>query len=173
MKSNKDTTPKIPGYTIKKVLGEGGMATVYLAVQETFERHVALKVLSLHLLRDKSFGQRFLREAKLVANMSHPNIIPVYDVGKVGDYHYIAMSDHGEGNNRELNGHQVGFAHFAYVTSNIDAVILRLEKAGFSIAKDGSEEPHRKNIYFTDPAGFEIEFVQYLSDIPQQRNLTT
>ena len=91
MKSNKDTTPKIPGYTIKKVLGEGGMATVYLAVQETFERHVALKVLSLHLLRDKSFGQRFLREAKLVANMSHPNIIPVYDVGKVGDYHYIAM----------------------------------------------------------------------------------
>ena len=91
MKTDKDTTPQIPGYTIKKVLGEGGMATVYLAVQETFERHVALKVLSLHLLRDKSFGQRFLREAKLVANMSHPNIIPVYDVGKVGDYHYIAM----------------------------------------------------------------------------------
>lgn len=86
------------------------------------------------------------------------------------DYQYIAMSDHGEGKNRELAGHQIGFAHFAFVTNNIDAVIERLLTAGFSIAKDGSKEPFRKNIYYVDPAGFEVEFVQYLSDLPEQRN---
>jgi len=86
------------------------------------------------------------------------------------NYQYIAMSDHGEGENRDLAGHQVGFAHFAYVTSNLAAVIARLQQAGFEIAKDGAEESHRKNIYFIDPAGFEVEFVQYLSDLPEERN---
>ena len=87
------------------------------------------------------------------------------------DYHYIALSDHGEGENRDLAGHSVGFAHFAYVTNNLDAVISRLQAAGFGIAKNGADDPFRKNIYFVDPAGFEVEFVEYLSDIPAQRNL--
>ncbi len=86
------------------------------------------------------------------------------------DQQYIALSDNGEGDNRDLEGHQVGLAHFAYVIDNLDAMIKRLSKAGFSIAKDGSSELFRKNIYFIDPAGFEIEFVEYLSDIPSERN---
>lgn len=64
----------------------------------------------------------------------------------------------------------MGFAHFAYVTNNLDAVISRLVDAGFAIAKEGAENPYRKNIYFVDPAGFEIEFVEYLSDLPTERN---
>ena len=87
------------------------------------------------------------------------------------DNHYLALSDHGEGNNRKLAGHNVGLAHFAYVTNNLDAVIARLNNAGFAIAKPGSTEPYRKNVYFVDPAGFEVEFVEYLSDIPAERNL--
>ncbi len=86
------------------------------------------------------------------------------------DYQYIAMSDHGEGENRNLDGHEVGFAHFAFVTSDMDAVIARLAKAGFPIAKDGAEEPFRRNVYFLDADGFEVEFVQYLSDLPEERN---
>jgi predicted enzyme related to lactoylglutathione lyase len=86
------------------------------------------------------------------------------------DYQYIALSDHGEGQNRDLAGHQVGFAHFAYVTHHIDGVIERLTQAGFEIAKPGADEPYRKNIYFVDPAGFEVEFVEYLSDDPKLRN---
>ena len=82
------------------------------------------------------------------------------------------MSDHGEGQNRDLAGHQVGLAHFAYVTSDLAAVIARLQQAGFKPAKDGAVNPYRKNIYFIDPAGFEVEFVQYLSDIPEERNST-
>ena len=87
------------------------------------------------------------------------------------DYHYLALSDHGEGSNRELTGHSVGFAHFAYVTKNLDEVIARLNNAGYAIAKGGADEPYRKNIYFVDPAGFEVEFIEYLSDNPAERNL--
>jgi len=86
------------------------------------------------------------------------------------DYSYIALSDNGEGENRNLSGHQVGLAHFAYVTSNLDAMIERLLQAGYEIAKDGAENNYRKNIYFEDPAGFEVEFVEYLSDVPELRN---
>lgn len=88
------------------------------------------------------------------------------------DYHYIAMSDHGEGDNRDLYGHSVGFAHFAYVTADLDALIQRLKEAGFDPEKDGAKEPWRKNIYYLDPAGFEVEFVEYLSDITEQRNFS-
>ncbi|WP_166376401.1 VOC family protein [Pseudoalteromonas sp. Z9A4] len=86
------------------------------------------------------------------------------------DTHYIAISDHGEGENRNLSGHQIGFAHFAYVTNHLNEVVIRLNKAGFGISKQGSENPFRKNVYFIDPAGFEVEFVEYLSDIPSERN---
>ena len=86
------------------------------------------------------------------------------------DYQYLAISDHGESENRDLDGYQVGLAHFAFVTSNLDDVIRRLQEAGFTIAKDGADEPWRRNIYFIDPAGFEVEFVEYLSDLPEERN---
>ncbi|NCF19618.1 MAG: VOC family protein [Haliea sp.] len=89
------------------------------------------------------------------------------------DYQYLVFSDHGEGENRNLEGHSVGLAHFAYVTNNLDALIQRLVDAGFSVAKDGAEEPWRKNIYFIDPAGFEVEFVEYLSDLPGERNASS
>lgn len=86
------------------------------------------------------------------------------------DYQYIALSDNGVGENRELTGHQVGLAHFAFVTNNLDAVIERLTQAGYPIHKNGLADRYRKNIYFLDPAGFEVEFVEYLSDIPSERN---
>ena len=84
-------SPKIPGYTILSQLGEGGMATVYLAIQESFGRKVALKAMMPKAQEDSTYGERFIREAKIVARLSHPNIVPVYDVGVAGDYHYISM----------------------------------------------------------------------------------
>ena len=86
------------------------------------------------------------------------------------DYQYLTFNDDGVDENRDLSGHQIGLAHFAYVTSNIAAVINRLTTAGFKIAKDGADNPYRKNIYYVDPAGYEIEFVEYLSDNPEERN---
>ncbi len=87
------------------------------------------------------------------------------------DYQYLALNEFGEGENRDLTGHQVGLAHFAFVVQNIDATIDRLQSAGFEIDNPGSKEPHRRNVYFIDPDGFEVEFVQYLSDLPSERNL--
>lgn len=86
------------------------------------------------------------------------------------DYQYLAFGDNGVGENRDLAGHQVGLAHFAYVTDDIAGVIARLAEAGFSIAKDGMDDEYRQNIYFLDPNGYEVEFVQYNTDIPSLRN---
>lgn len=87
----------IPGYSVKRTLGKGGMATVYLAVHEKFEREVALKVMAPALSADDGFRERFLREAKIVAKISHPNIVAVYDVNEVNGIYYIAMEYHAGG----------------------------------------------------------------------------
>ncbi|MAZ89344.1 MAG: hypothetical protein CL693_17070 [Cellvibrionaceae bacterium] len=82
---------EIPGYSIVRTLGKGGMAEVYLAIQQSFEREVALKVLAPHLTGDDTFSERFLREAKIVSRLVHPNIVTVYDVGIQGDSHFLSM----------------------------------------------------------------------------------
>ncbi|NQZ88754.1 MAG: VOC family protein [Colwellia sp.] len=86
------------------------------------------------------------------------------------DYQYLTFNDDGIGESRDLSGHQLGLAHFAFVTNNLTAMKERLAKAGFKVHKEGAEHPHRANLYFLDPNGFEVEFVQYFSDIPEQRN---
>ncbi len=81
----------IPGYRIVRLLGKGGMASVYLAIQESFGRKVALKVMNPALSADAKFGQRFLSEAKIVSQLIHPNIVTVYDVGISNGQHYLSM----------------------------------------------------------------------------------
>ncbi|MCR8922577.1 bifunctional serine/threonine-protein kinase/formylglycine-generating enzyme family protein [Dasania sp. GY-MA-18] len=81
----------IPGYRILRKIRQGGMSTVYLAVQKSVDREVAIKVMSPSLNNDPSFGSRFYREAKIVGKLSHPNIISIYDVGSYKHYNYIAM----------------------------------------------------------------------------------
>ncbi|HEY6942235.1 serine/threonine-protein kinase, partial [Dokdonella sp.] len=82
---------EISGYRILRQLGRGGMATVYLAMQESVERDVALKVMSPALLVDPNFGERFLREARIAAKLHHRHVVGIHDVGHAGDCHYIAM----------------------------------------------------------------------------------
>lgn len=82
---------EIPGYRIIRTLGKGGMASVYLAIQESFEREVALKVMSPDLSTDAAFGDRFLREARIVSRLVHPNIVTVYDVGIHDGYYFLSM----------------------------------------------------------------------------------
>ncbi len=86
------------------------------------------------------------------------------------DHQYLTFNDDGTGENRDLSGHQTGLAHFAYVTEDLKAVIDRLVTAGFEVAKVGADNRFRKNVYFIDPNGFEVEFVEYLSDLPAERN---
>ncbi|MFZ0788615.1 MAG: serine/threonine-protein kinase, partial [Chromatiaceae bacterium] len=84
--------PQIAGYTTESVLGQGGMATVYLAVQESLSRHVALKVMNQILMVDADFCRRFLNEGRLIAKLSHPNIVTVYDIGASERFHYLSMT---------------------------------------------------------------------------------
>lgn len=80
----------IPGYTVHGQLGKGGMATVYLATQESLGRKVAIKV--LHDFKETHANQRFINEARLIASIAHPRVITIYDVASLenGDY-YIVM----------------------------------------------------------------------------------
>jgi len=86
------------------------------------------------------------------------------------DYQYITLNNNGEGENRDLTGHQVGLAHFAFVTNDLKRLVQRLADAGFEIDKPGADDPHRSNVYYLDPDGYEVEFVQYFSDLPEERN---
>lgn len=87
------------------------------------------------------------------------------------DYNYLTFNDGGTGVNRDLKSNSVGMAHFAFVTTNLQQVIERLKAAGFELAKYSDTDEYRKNGYFIDPDGYEVEFVEYFSDIPAQRNL--
>jgi serine/threonine-protein kinase len=77
-------------YQIVSRLDEGGMAGVYKAVQPDANLNVALKVLQRTGQQD-TFVQRFMQEAKIVARLDHPHIVPVYGFGETGDYLYIAL----------------------------------------------------------------------------------
>ncbi|MFL1499750.1 serine/threonine-protein kinase [Pseudomonas sp. O64] len=81
----------IPGYDIEGGIGEGAMASVYLATQRSLERKVALKVMAAALAADPSFCERFLREGKTLARLSHPHTVTIHDIGNVGELYYMAM----------------------------------------------------------------------------------
>ncbi|QHF31312.1 serine/threonine-protein kinase [Pseudomonas sp. R32] len=81
----------IPGYDIDGEIGEGAMATVYLATQRSLERKVALKVMAAALAADPTFCERFLREGRTLARLSHPHTVTIHDIGNVGELYYMAM----------------------------------------------------------------------------------
>ena len=79
-------------YELRDRVGGGGMADVYLAHDEVLDRDVALKLLKARYTGDGEFVERFRREAKNAAALSHPNIVPIFDRGESGDgTYYIAM----------------------------------------------------------------------------------
>src|SRR3954451_7109998 len=78
-------------YRILRKLGAGGMANVYLAEDQELGRRVAIKILNDRHAHDEQFVERFRREAKNAAALSHPNIVSIYDRGQAEDTYYIAM----------------------------------------------------------------------------------
>lgn len=82
---------QIPGYRIIRKINQGGMSTVYLAIQVSVNRQVALKVMSPALNADPIFSQRFQREANIVGQLTHPNIITIHDIDRYKNLNYIAM----------------------------------------------------------------------------------
>src|SRR5215471_20650649 len=78
-------------YKILASLGQGGMAYVYRAHQENLDREVAIKVLPPWYAADRNFVERFNQEARLVARLSHPNIVTIHDFSEQDGHLYIVM----------------------------------------------------------------------------------
>ena len=138
---------QISRYIIKKELGRGGMATVYQAYDPNFERDVAIKVLPQAFLHDPQFRMRFEREAKMVAGLEHPAIVPVYDFGEQDGQPFIVM--------RMMSGGDLG--------SRLQNGPLSLEEAAKVTQRlgDALEAAHRKGIIHRDLKPGNILFDQY------------
>jgi len=85
-------------YRLDRSLGHGGMATVFLARDEELDRPVAIKLLAENLVGDSAFRDRFLREARLAARLSHPNVVSVYDAGEAEDGRPFIVMEYVPGN---------------------------------------------------------------------------
>jgi serine/threonine-protein kinase len=79
------------GFRVLRKLGQGGMAVVYKAHEESLNRVVALKVIAQHLAEQPQFVERFRREAQAAAQLSHPNIVQIYAIGEDQGVHYFSM----------------------------------------------------------------------------------
>ncbi len=86
-----ELAPHFPQYELIELVGRGGMGAVYKARQKGLDRMVAIKILPANLARDPTWSERFAREAKALARLTHPNIISVHDSGVVQGYCYFAM----------------------------------------------------------------------------------
>jgi serine/threonine-protein kinase PpkA len=179
-------TLSIPGFKIKKELGAGGMAKVFMAVESKLDRPVALKVLSPVLADNPRITKRFVKEAKTAAHLQHSNIVSIYDVGKHESYYYIAMEylsgslKEKINNNKSLNprealvivrevakalayAHNKGFVHRDIKPDNImfrkDGVVVLVD---FGIVKAVNESEQSK----LTRTGMSIGTPQYMS--PEQ-----
>src|SRR3990172_8333024 len=146
---------KIGRYEIKSELGRGGMATVYRGYDPRFEREVAVKVLPPEMLHaDPQFRLRFQREAKIIARLEHPSIVPVYDVGEENNQLYFVMRFMGGGS----------------LAGRIRERVDRGEEAARLLAQiaPGVDEAHAKGIVHRDlkPSNilFDNQNVPYISD---------
>lgn len=86
-----DAAPVIPGYKVEKLISSGAMGQVYLATQEALERPVAIKVITPSLSIDATFRQRFLKEGKIIAQLRHPHIVTIHDIGECLNQYYMIM----------------------------------------------------------------------------------
>ena len=146
---------KIGRYEIRAELGRGGMATVYHGYDPRFEREVAVKVLPAELLHaDPQFKLRFEREAKIIAQLEHPSIVPVYDVGDEGGQPYFVM--------RYMNG--------GSLSERIKSKMMSVEEAVRILGQiaPGLDEAHSKGIVHRDlkPSNilFDAKGTPYISD---------
>src|SRR5438128_3812130 len=80
-----------PQLEILELLGQGGMGAVYKARQPKLDRLIAVKILPPEVARDPAFAERFMREARLLARLNHPNIVAIYDFGEVDGLFYFSM----------------------------------------------------------------------------------
>lgn len=141
------TPEKINRYEIKGELGRGGMATVFEAYDPRFQRPVAVKVLPKEFLHDPEFKARFTREARTIAALEHPAIVPVYDFGEHEDQPFLVM--------RLMNG--------GSLTDRLEQGPLSIDEASEILKRVGSalDRAHSQGIIHRDLKPGNILFDHY------------
>ena len=145
---------KIGPYRIVESIGQGGMATVYKAYHARLDRYVAIKVLHPALKQDPSFLERFQREARLIARLEHPNIVPVYDFSEYKGNPYLVMRFiEGKTLKARLKEGPLSLVQTAQIVQSVGSALSYAHKEGIlhrdikpsniMLAKDG-------NIYLAD-----------------------
>jgi serine/threonine-protein kinase PpkA len=100
-------TPEIPGYRVMRLIGRGGMSFVYLGLQESLDRQVAIKVIAPHALKDDVSKARFEKEARTIAKLQHPCIVGIHAVGRTEEgllYYVLPYLARGHLGQRDLTG---------------------------------------------------------------------
>ncbi len=123
---------QLGGYEIISEIGRGGMGVVYRARQLSLDREVALKTLMPGLALDETLVERFEAEARAASRINHPNLVPVYDVGREQDVHYLAM-EFVEGQDLATLLHRDGptdYPEAAAIASQAAAGLGALHRAG-------------------------------------------
>ncbi len=141
--------PEVDGYRIIKIIGHGGMSTVYLADQTSLGRKVALKVMLPEALADEVSRGRFENEAHTIARLQHPNIVGIHEVGRTRDgvpFYSMPYLSHGHLAQRKLRGDQARVAEILRVLlqaldyAHVRGVVHRDVKAE-NVLFDDNERP--------------------------------
>lgn len=154
VKSNNMVVQKIGRYEIVEEIGRGGMATVFRAVDPFFQRDVALKVIPREFLHDPSFRARFQREAKTIALLEHPAIVPVYDVGEEDGQPFLVMRylPGGSLSNRLKQG-RMPFGEVTRIMNRLAPALDEAHKMGIihrDLKPDNILFDHRDTPFITD-----------------------
>ena len=136
---------KVPGYRIVERCGGGSTANVYIAIQKSLGRQVALKVILTSLLGNKERINQFIKEGRINATLLHPNIVTIHDVGVTDEYHYISMEYLSYGNLRQRLNEKLELDWVLKITEQIASAMAYAHEKGF-IHSDIKPE----NILFRD-----------------------
>lgn len=156
-------------YILKELIGQGGMADVYLAEDKILERTVAVKIMRSSLAGDPVYVTRFHREARAAASLSHRNIVKIYDVGDEDDDYYIVM-EYVPGQTLKELIHKRGALHFVEAVDIMKQVVSATAKAHSLGIVHRDLKP--QNIMVTDSGvvkigDFGIASIQSLSQVTQ------
>ena len=122
-RDNDAAMPDIAGYRLSRVIGHGGMSTVYLGEQTSLEREVAIKVMLPEALADEISRRRFENEARTIARLEHPHIVGIFEIGRTRDglpYYAMPFLAHGHLGQRDFTQDGLDNAH-----ARVRAILLK------------------------------------------------